>query len=227
VPPLVLASVTSSVTSFIGDYGLYAVFLLMLVSAVFPAASELVMLYAGALASGAFAGTQVTAFGHPIETPAWAYLAVTITGIVANLIGAGVGWAIGSVGGRPFLERHGRWLHVDAEKLDRTERRFHDRGALAVPLGFALPLARSFVAIPAGIVRVDLRRFLPLAFIGIAVFCFAVAGIGWAVGNSYSSVHGDLRYVDGAIVVGAVVIVAAWLILKRRSSVAERRSEPL
>jgi len=222
----VLASVTSSVTSFIGDYGLYAVFLLMLVSAVFPAASELVMLYAGALASGAFAGTHVTAFGHPIETPAWAYLAVTITGIVANLIGAGLGWAIGSVGGRPFLERHGRWLHVDAEKLDRTERRFHDRGALAVPLGFALPLARSFVAIPAGIVRVDLRRFVPLAFIGIAVFCFAVAGIGWAVGNSYSRVHGDLRYVDGAIAVIAIVIVAAWLIIRKRSSTLARGAGP-
>ncbi len=222
-----LASVTSSVTSFIGDYGLYAVFLLMLISAVFPAASELVMLYAGAVASGAFASTHVTAFGHPIETAVWAYLAVTITGIVANMIGAAVGWAIGSLGGRPFLERHGRWLHVDAVKLDRTERRFHDRGALAVPLGFALPLARSFVAIPAGVVRVDLRRFVPLAFIGIAVFCFAVAGIGWAVGNSYSRVHGDLRYVDGAIVVVAVIIVAAWLIFRRRASVAERRSEPL
>ncbi|HEX6680143.1 MAG TPA: DedA family protein [Gaiellaceae bacterium] len=222
-----LASVTSSVTSFIGDYGLYAVFVLMLISAVFPAASELVMLYAGALASGAFAGTHVTAFGHSIQTPAWAYLAVTITGILANLIGAAAGWGIGSAGGRPFLEKHGRWLHVDAEKLNRTERRFHDRGALAVPLGFALPLARSFVAIPAGIVRVDLRRFLPLALIGIAVFCFAVAGIGWAVGNSYSRVHGDLRYVDGAVAVLAVVIVAAWLILRRRSSVGERRSEPL
>jgi membrane protein DedA with SNARE-associated domain len=226
VPTLVLASVTSSVTSFIGDYGLYAVFVLMLVSAVFPAASELVMLYAGAVASGAFAGTDVTAFGHPIETPVWAYLAVTITGIVANLIGAAIGWAIGSLGGRPFLERHGRWLHVDSEKLDRTERRFHDRGALAVPLGFALPLARSFVAIPAGIVRVDLRRFVPLAFIGVAVFCFAVAGIGWAVGNSYSRVHGDLRYIDGAIALLAVVAVAAWLILRRRSSLAERQSEP-
>ena len=220
------ASVTSSVTSFVGDYGLYAVFVLMLISAVFPAASELVMLYAGALASGAFAGTHVTAFGHPIETPAWAYLAVTITGIVANLIGAGLGWAIGSVGGRPVLERHGRWLHVDAEKLDRTERRFHDRGALAVPLGFALPLARSFVAIPAGIVRVDLRRFVPLAFIGIAVFCFAVAGIGWAVGNSYSRVHGDLRYIDAAVALLAVVILGAWLIFKRRSSATRARSEP-
>jgi membrane protein DedA with SNARE-associated domain len=184
------------------------------------------MLYAGALASGAFASTHVTAFGHPIETAVWAYLAVTITGIVANMIGAAAGWAIGSVGGRPFLEKHGRWLHVDAEKLDRTERRFHDRGALAVPLGFALPLARSFVAIPAGIVRVDLRRFVPLAFIGIAVFCFVVAGIGWAVGNSYSHVHGDLRYIDAAIVVIAVVIVAAWLILRRRSSTLARGAGP-
>jgi membrane protein DedA with SNARE-associated domain len=184
------------------------------------------MLYAGALASGAFASAHVTAFGHPIETAAWAYLAVTITGIVANMIGAAVGWAIGSLGGRPFLERHGRWLHVDAEKLDRTERRFHDRGALAVPVGFAVPLARSFVAIPAGIVRVDLRRFVPLALIGITVFCFAVAGIGWALGNSYSRVHGDLRYVDVAIVVIAIVILATWLIIRKRSSRLARGAGP-
>src|SRR5437773_1954461 len=99
---------TGTVTSAIGDYGLYAVFLLMLVSAVFPAASELVMLYAGAVASGAFASTHVTAFGHPIETAVWAYLAVTLTGIVANMIGAAVGWAVGSLGGWQLVLAHSR-----------------------------------------------------------------------------------------------------------------------
>jgi membrane protein DedA with SNARE-associated domain len=225
LPPLVLATVTSSVTSFVGNHGLYAVFALMLVAAVFPTASELVMLYGGALASGAFANAHVTAFGHRIDTAAWAYLAVVATGIVGNTIGAVAGWGIGSLGGRPFLERHGRWLHVNAVKLERAELRFHRRGALAVPIGFALPVVRSFVAIPAGIVRIDLRRFVPLTAVGTAVFCFALAGIGWAVGNSYSRVHGDLRYVDAAAVV-AVVAVLAWLILRRRSSATRTRSEP-
>lgn len=224
---MVLASVTSSVTSFVGNHGLYAVFALMLVAAVFPTASELVMLYAGALASGAFSDARVTAFGHRIDTPLWAYLAVVATGIAGNTLGAAGGWLIGSIGGRPFLERHGRWLHVNAEKLDRAERRFHERGALAVPIGFALPVVRSFVAIPAGIIRIELRRFLPLALVGSAIFSSVVAGIGWAVGSSYERIHGDLRYVDVVAVVAAAVAVALWLILRRRSSVAERHSEPL
>jgi len=213
---VVLASLTSSVTTFVGDHGLYAVFVLMLVAAVFPTASELVMLYAGALASGAFATAHVTAFGSRIDTPAWAFLAVAITGVVANTIGAVGGWAIGSLGGRPFLERHGRWLHVNAAKLERAERRFHERGALAVPVGFALPVVRSFVAIPAGIVRIELRRFLPLALLGTAVFCFAVAGIGWAVGSSYERIHGDLRYVDAAIVAALILATLAFVVLRRR-----------
>jgi membrane protein DedA with SNARE-associated domain len=204
------------VTTFVGDHGLYAVFALMLVAAVFPTASELVMLYGGALASGAFASAHVTAFGNRIDTPAWAFLAVALTGLVANTIGAVVGWAIGSLGGRPFLERHGRWLHVNAAKLERAERTFHERGALAVPVGFALPVVRSFVAIPAGIVRIELRRFVPLALLGTAVFCFAVAGIGWGVGRSYERIHGDLRYVDAAVVAALVLAALAFVVLRRR-----------
>ena len=219
-----LASLTSSVTSFIGDHGLYAIFALMLLAAVLPTASELVMLYAGALASGAFATAHVTAFGSTIHRPLWAYLAVVVTGALANTLGAVVGWAIGARGGRPFLERHGRWLHVNADKLSRAEARFGERGAPAVAVGFALPVVRSFVAIPAGIVGLDLRRFLPAAIVGITAFCFALAGIGWAVGNSYERVHRDLRYVDVAAVVLAVAALLGYLMLRRRSSTIARRA---
>ena len=71
---------TETITSVIGDYGLYAVFGLMLVDAVFPAASELVMLYAGAVAAGAFAGQSVTFFGAEIESTLWAYVAMATAG---------------------------------------------------------------------------------------------------------------------------------------------------
>jgi membrane protein DedA with SNARE-associated domain len=220
----VLASLTSSVTSFVGSHGLYAIFVLMLLAAVLPTASELVMLYAGALASGAFATAHVTAFGSTLHKPLWAYLAVVATGVVANALGAVIGWAIGARGGRPFLERHGRWLHVSAEKLARAEQRFDERGTPAVALGFALPVVRSFVAIPAGIVGIDFRRFLPAAVVGISAFCFTVAGIGWAVGNSYERVHKDFRYVDVAAVVLALAALVAYLMLRRRSSTIARRA---
>src|SRR6058998_3950801 len=107
-----LASITHSVTSFVGDHGVYAVFLLMAIDAVFPAASELVMVYAGALASGAFASQHVVLFGHRIAPGGWAYVTMALAGTLGYLAGAIAGWWIGRAGGRPFAERHGRLLHL-------------------------------------------------------------------------------------------------------------------
>src|SRR5207248_4887607 len=145
-----LASVTGSVTSLIGDHGLYAVFGLMVIAAVLPAASELTMLYAGALAAGAFAGNHVSAFGHDLHSHAAAYVAIAVAGILGNVVGAGAGWAIGRYA-EVGLERRGRFLHVTPARLERAERWFGRFGAVAVPGGFVTPGIRSFVAIPAGI----------------------------------------------------------------------------
>ena len=87
-----LASVTSSVTTFIGDHGLYAVFLLMVIDAVFPAASELVMVYAGALAAGVFASQHVVLLGDRISSHFWAYFAVSMAGVLGNTVGSLIGW---------------------------------------------------------------------------------------------------------------------------------------
>ena len=114
---MLVASFSSSLTSLIGNHGLYAVFLLMAIDAVLPAASELVMVYAGALAAGAFPGQHVELFGARISSHAWAYVAVALAGTLGYLVGAIVGWAIGRYGGRPLLERRGRWLHLGEDKL--------------------------------------------------------------------------------------------------------------
>src|SRR6266480_1982224 len=75
-----VAGISSSLTSLIGNHGLYAVFGLMAIDAVLPAASELVMVYAGALAAGAFPGQHVELFGARISSHAWAYVAVALAG---------------------------------------------------------------------------------------------------------------------------------------------------
>ena len=212
-----LASLTGSITSFIGDHGVYAVFALMLLSAVIPAASEVVMLYGGAVAAGAFAGAHVDVFGHRFATGGWAYVAMAVAGVLGCWLGAILGWAIGAFGGRPFLEQHGRWLHVTPQKLDRAHRWFERYGALTVVVGLSVPVARSFVAIPAGIARLELRRFAPLALLGCIPFCFGLGGAGYAVGHSWGRVHDAFRYVDYAIVAGAVLL-ALYLLLRRRTS---------
>ena len=220
-----LASVTSSVTSFIGDYGLYAIFLLMVVDAVFPAASELVMLYGGALAAGAFSGQHVVLFGHRIDSHFWAYVAVSLAGVLGNTVGSLIGWAIGAYGGRPLLEERGRWFHLDREKLARVDRWFNRWGDWTVFLGRMTPVVRSFVSIPAGVVRMPIVRFTVLTFLGCIPWCFGIAAAGWALGSSYEHFHHDFSYIE-YLVVALVILGLAWLIFSRRSSRLARGAGP-
>jgi membrane protein DedA with SNARE-associated domain len=205
-----LSEVTDAVTSAIGDYGLYAVFALMLVDAVFPAASEVVMVYAGAVASGAFAGQDIVLFGSSIEPGFPAYVAVALAGTLGYTLGSILGWAIGLYGGRPYLERHGRWLHLDERKLDRAERWFERWEGWAVFLGRLTPVIRSFVSIPAGVMEVRFVRYTLLTLAGSAIWCFGLAGLGWAVGASWEEVHEAFSYLD-YLVVAAIVVGLAWL----------------
>jgi len=213
----VLASLTGSITSFIGSHGVYAVFALMALDAVFPAASELVMVYAGALASGAFASQHVILFGSRISTAAWAFVTVALAGTIGYVLGSIAGWAIGLYGGRPLAERHGRVLHLGPARLERAERWFDRWDDWAVLLGRVTPVVRSFVSIPAGIFRMPFGRYTALTIPGSLVWCLAFAGIGWAAGKSYQHVHHAFDYVEVAVVAGAVLL-ALYLVLKRRSS---------
>jgi membrane protein DedA with SNARE-associated domain len=218
--------VLASLTSLVGNHGLYAVFVLMAIDAVFPAASELVMVYAGALAAGTFAGQHVTLFGHELSSGFGAYLAVSLAGTLGYLLGAIGGWAIGLYGGRPLLERRGRWFHLDHAKLDRAERWFDRWEDFAVLVGRVTPVVRSFVSIPAGIFRVPFWRYTVLTLIGSALWCFAFAGIGWALGKSWDTFHHDFRYAD-YVIAAIAVAVAIWLFLRWRSSrLAGRADDP-
>jgi membrane protein DedA with SNARE-associated domain len=222
-----VAGVTSSLTSLIGDHGVYAIFLLMAIDAVFPAASELVMVYGGALAAGAFAGQHVVVFGHRIDSHFWAYVAVSLAGTLGYLAGAIAGWAIGLYGGRPLLERRGRWFHLSHAKLDRAERWFERWQDLAVLVGRVTPVIRSFISIPAGVFETPFVRYTVLTAIGSAIWAFAFAGIGWAAGRSYERFHHDFGFVEYAFV-AAILILVAFLIYRRVriSRLGRRASDP-
>ena len=207
---------TSFISTSIGDHGVLAVFLLMTVAAVLPVASELTMLYGGALASGALKG-HIGLFGHQLHQGLHAYLGVVVAGLAGNFLGSIGGWLIGTYGGHPLLTQYGRYVHITEARIARAERWFDRFEGVAVPLGFATPLVRSFVAIPAGMFEVPLRRFLPAAFAGIAVFTAVLGGIGWAVGSSWHAARHDVDYIEVAVVVVLVAFVALAVIRSRRS----------
>lgn len=211
-----------ALTDAVADYGLYAVFGLMLVDAVLPAASELVMVFGGAIASGALAA-EVVIFGIELESGWPAYLGIALAGSAGYVIGSIGGWAIGIYGGRPFVERHQRLLHMSPEKLAKADRWFDRYDEAFVLFGRILPVVRSFVAIPAGLGRMPLPRYTLLTLPGSAAWCFGLAGAGWMLGAHWEDFHHAFRYAEYGVV--AVIALAAVLgFLKWRSSRLARRA---
>jgi hypothetical protein len=188
----VLASVSGSITSFVGDHGVYAVFLLMAIDAVFPAASELVMVYAGALASGAFASQHVVLFGHQIDSGGWAYRDDG-TGRDARLPRRGSGRLVDrpEPGGRPFRRAHGRLLPPLAGAA-RAGRALVRPGTTAgpSPRPGITPVVRSFVSRSRpGVFRSAFWPYPLATVVGSAIWAFALAGIGYAFGSNYERFH--------------------------------------
>ena len=209
--------VTDHVTSFIGSNGVVAVFILMFIGAVLPIGSELVMLYGGALAAGAF-DQKVVFLGHTIGSRPSAYTTILLAGITGDALGALAGWAIGVYGGRPFLERHGRWLHLSHERLGKAERWVDRFGRWAVFAGRITPVARSFIAIPAGVFRARLLTFSALSSAAAVIWCLALTSIGFGLGSNWHEVESNYHYVDIAVVVIFAGIVSFAVLKRWRSS---------
>ena len=203
-------------TAWLAHYGVIAVFSLMLIDAVFPAASELVMLYGGALASGALT--------HRVDVLGWhvtgidAYLAVVLAGVLGYQLGSICGWFIGERGGRSFIERRGRWLHLTADRLDRAERWFDRWDDLAVLVGRVTPVARSFISIPAGVFKMPFGRYNLLTLVGNAIWCAAIAGAGWGLGSSYERFNHGFKYVEYAVVLLILALIVYAFVRSRRKA---------
>jgi len=224
----VLASISSSFTSQVGSHGVYAVFALMALDALFPAASELVMLYAGAVAAGVLSGANgVSIFGSHVASGGSAFLAMGLSGTLGYLAGAIIGWAIGRYGGHPLLERHGRWFHLTRERLDRAEAWFDRWGYAGVLFGRVTPIVRSFVSIAAGIFEMPFAPYVLLTFIGSAIWAFAIAGAGYGLGTGYERFDHGFKYVEYAVVAGLLAL-ATYLVYRwrRAARVSSRAEDP-
>ena len=214
-----VASLSGSVTHQIVAHGVYAVFVLMAVDAVFPAASELVMLFAGAIAAGGGDST-LSLPGTHVGPGLTAYLVLATVGTIGYLAGGIVGWVIGYRGGRRFVLHHGDSIHLTPKRLERAERWFDRWGIMAVLLGRVVPFVRSFISIPAGVFEMPLVTYIILTLIGSAIWAFSLAGIGWALGASYTNVDQAITYLQYAIVLAILLTISVPFVARLRRRVA-------
>ena len=207
-----LAAVAGLITGFIAAFGYGGVVLLMAIeSACIPLPSEIIMPFAGYL----------------VSTGRLSLPLVAVAGALGCNLGSAVAYWIGSRGGRALIARYGRWVLMSQADLDGAERFFARFGSIAVLIGRLLPVVRTFIALPAGIARMDLVRFHLYTFAGSLVWCYALAWIGEQLGARWESdprLASVLHRFDYAIV-AVLVLAAAWFIwhrLRTRPTVTSR-----
>jgi membrane protein DedA with SNARE-associated domain len=187
-----------------------AVFLLMLAeSACIPIPSEVIMLFGGALAAGAVPGA------HP------SLVGIIVAGVLGNLAGSYIAWAVGKYAGQAAVHRWGRRVGIREHDIDRATAWFERHGASAVLFGRVVPVVRTFISLPAGFAGMPAIRFGLFTTLGCIPWTAALAIAGYALGANWQSVangfHGPTYAIAGIIVVAAAAAIVLHLRRGRRN----------
>ena len=188
-----------------GAVGYAGVFLAMTIeSAMIPLPSELILPFAGFLVSDA---TQ----REPISGQPWSFWIVSVVATAGNTFGSLISYAIGAWGGRPFLERYGRYLLIRPHDIELADRFFARWGAQTVFIGRLLPIVRTFISFPAGVARMSLPRFVLFSTLGALPWSIVLVYAGVVLGEKWADIRQALQPFDLAIAVAAVLAVLLFL----------------
>jgi len=179
--------------------GYWGIVILMAIeSACIPLPSELIMPFAGYLVyEGKF-------------NLFW----VATAGAFGCNVGSVVAYEVGYYGGRPLVEKYGKYILLSRTELDWADRFFLRWGEAAVFIARLLPVIRTFIALPAGIARMPRVRFHVYTFIGSWPWCFGLAYVGMKLGENWRAIGKYFHQFD--IVIGIVILAAAaWFVWSR------------
>ena len=202
-----------------GAVGYAGVFLAMTIeSAMIPLPSELILPFAGFLVSDP---SQL----EPITGQPWSFWIVVVVATAGNTAGSLIAYAIGAWGGRPFLERYGRYILIRPHEIELADRFFARWGSQTVFIGRLLPVVRTFISFPAGVARMPLGKFVLFSTLGALPWSILLAYAGVVLGENWVDIRHALQPFDLAIalaVVLAVLLFLAWRLgllerLRRRS----------
>jgi membrane protein DedA with SNARE-associated domain len=203
-----LVVVFAFIKSVIAATGYGGVAILMAIeSACIPLPSELIMPFAGYLV---YEGNMKL-------------LWVATAGAVGCNLGSLIAYEIGRHGGRPLVEKYGRWILLSRRELDWAERFFQRWGYLAVFVARLLPVVRTFIALPAGIARMPRGRFHLYTFLGSWPWCLGLAWLGLKLGENWRALGKYFHQFDA--VIGAILLAGAiyfaWTHWQNRIRTAE------
>jgi membrane protein DedA with SNARE-associated domain len=191
--------------SLYGAVGYLGVGLAMAIeSAMIPLPSELVLPYAGFLVSDP---TQI----EPLTHGPWNFWIVIVVATIGNTIGSVIAYAIGAWGGRPFLDRYGRYLLIRPHEIETAERFFARHGAATAFFSRLLPIVRTFISFPAGVARMPLGRFLLYSTAGALLWSILLTWAGTQLGAHWEDVRHALQPFDLVIAVVAVAAIIAFV----------------
>jgi membrane protein DedA with SNARE-associated domain len=196
-------------TTTVGSHGYLAVFVLMALSCMFlPIPTEIVMVFGGALAASDFTAGS----GNRLDL-----VAVSLVGVAGTLAGSWAAYAAGFAGGRPAVERWGRFVLLRPHHLDRAHAWFERHGEAAVFWGRNVPVIRAFISLPAGVARMPPVRFTVFTALGSLPWCFGLATAGYLLGDSWHKVDDYVRPVSIAIGAMLVAWLALWFVRRSRA----------
>lgn len=191
-----LAVFTTSVISAMGYGGI--VLLMAIESACIPLPSEIIMPFAGYLV---YRG-EMTLHG------------AALAGAIGCVVGSIPAYYLGQFGGRPLIEKYGRYVLISHKELDLADRLFRRWGQWVVFAGRLLPVIRTFIAFPAGVSRMPMGKFIVYTFVGSYPWCYALAWVGEWAGEAW---HTDPRvkavyHRFELVIVVAGVLAVAWFV---------------
>lgn len=140
-----------------------------------------------------------------------AFLIGGFFGALGCLIGSLISYWLGYVGGRPFVEKYGKYFFVNQKDIENFERWFQRWGQLGNFVGRLMPIVRTFISLPAGIFRVPLLPFTFLTFLGSFIWCGALALIGWYLGDHWERILGIMGPLKYPIIIGGVFLLVFYV----------------
>jgi len=180
----------------IESLGYWGVFIGMTIeSACIPLPSEIIMPFAGYVV---WEG-QMTLWG------------ITLVGALGNLFGSLIAYYVGWKGGRPLLEKYGKYVLISHSKLNLADEWFEKYGHEAVLISRVLPGVRTFISLPAGITHMDLKKFIIYTFFGSIPWCLALGYVGVFMGPNWTNLQDYFHYLDILVAVGVVAFLAYLL----------------